>query len=156
MDAEQFDRLTRRLTLPRTSRRLALLAPLAVVGADLAGSNGADARTRCKKNKRCGKDCCGQGSCLVKKIDPNSGAIVSIGCCPKANLCQAPQGDPNGNQCCYSDEKCNPAGENNGDNNGNGLCCRTCNGHCCSSADHCVNDQCVPIGTARLPRRRPA
>ena len=155
MDTDRFDRLTRRLTLPKASRRLALAAPLVALGADLAGTRGASARTRCKKNKRCGKDCCGQGSCLVKEIDPNSGKIT-IGCCPKSNLCHAPEGDPDGNQCCYSDEKCNPTGESNGENNGNGLCCRTCNGLCCAPQDHCVNGECVPIGTARLPRRRPA
>ncbi|HEU5431419.1 MAG TPA: hypothetical protein VFU81_07140 [Thermomicrobiales bacterium] len=151
MDPKRFDRLTRRLTTQPASRRGMLAVPAALIGMRLATPGGADAKKRCKPSKRCGKGCCGKNTCLPKKIDPNNGEIVSFACCSQSNLCHADAGDPLGNQCCYADERCNPGG----DNNGNGLCCRTCNGGCCTSAEVCQDDQCVPLGTARLPRRRP-
>ncbi|HET7092919.1 MAG TPA: hypothetical protein VFI22_05555 [Thermomicrobiales bacterium] len=149
MDANRFDRLTRRLTTPRASRRLIFGAAPFALGARFA-SDAVDAKKRCKKSKRCGKDCCGKQKCLPKKIDPQTGKIVSFACCSKKLLCRPVDDDPLGNQCCYSDETCRP----DQNNNGNGLCCRECNGLCCPSSEFCQGDHCEPLGTARLPRRR--
>src|SRR5690242_9917705 len=112
MDADRFDRLTRRLTLPKASRRLALLAPLVVVGADIIGTDVASARKRCKQSNRCGKDCCSSDSCFPKKINPHDQSDFTLGCCPAAKLCKDPAGDPTKDQCCYPDEKCEPANPN--------------------------------------------
>jgi hypothetical protein len=152
VDANRFDRLTRRLTTHHASRRCILAAPAAALGAGLIGAAGIDAKKRCKNSKRCGKDCCSQDYCFPnKKINPHDPDDVTPGCCPAKSLCLAPEGDTNGDQCCYSDEKCNPGGNNNG----NGLCCRTCGGECCASAQVCKNGKCKILNTARLPRRRP-
>lgn len=154
MDGNRFDRLTRRLTTPRAWRRLLVAAPVAALAARLADSAAASAKKRCKKSKRCGKDCCKESSCFPKEIDPNTGEVTSLGCCSAEKLCLDPIGDRGNDQCCYSDETCNPNGGQG--NNGNGLCCRTCGAVCCSSSEQCENGQCAPLSTARLPRRRPA
>lgn len=157
MDEARFDRLAR-LFGHRPASRRTLVVGLASGGlAVLGAGNQVEGKQRCKKRKRCGKDCCRRSSCFAKRIDPIDTTKVTYGCCPASKFCEAKSGRSADDECCYPDEVCvgRPS-----DSSSNSICCRECGKDaagkriCCASSEVCRNGVCAPLNTARLPRRR--
>ena len=98
-------------------------------------------------------------TCFATVKNTAEGPPAGYACCPADKLCPTQRTDgffPD--QCCYSDEVCDPGrvvpGSPSYDPSADSLCCRSCGGVCCAVGDHCVNGVCEGIGTARLPRTR--
>jgi hypothetical protein len=162
MDRPDLDALARRVAKRGGTRRWAL-AGLTGIGAALTGAL-PDADARCKKKKRCGKDCCNRDRCFAKTVDDNTGSPTKFGCCPRERLCRSEL--PNWqDQCCYPQMKdaqgrlqpaeiCDPQLPTK-DPSADSICCRPCGGVCCKSGEECNSaGQCVLSNTARLPRYR--
>jgi hypothetical protein len=110
-------------------------------------------KKRCKRKKRCGKDCCNGSSCFAKRInEDNSTEVLEYGCCPAKSICKSLQ-ENFPDQCCYEDEVCDPQLVVTTPELGT-VCCRPCQGSCLRSDQECVNDVITELGTARLPRYR--
>lgn len=148
-----LDTLTRALVTPGGSRRSLVRGMVAgLMGAAPLAMADAKGKQRCKKSKKCGKGCCGAKSCFAKKVDPADRSPIGFDCCPAKLLCESPRA-PFPDQCCYPDETCQPSLVD--DPAFQTICCRPCNGKCCPNQnDECVNGECEPQSTARLPRTR--
>lgn len=156
MEDARFDKLTRSLGDRLASRRAmfplagALLA-FAADAASLDAQKRKNNKNTCKKNQRCGSKCC--KDCFYKSNMSDVGPMGKD-CCPKSKVCKK---DGFLQQCCYADEQCRP--DNVEDNNGNGLCCRSCfdgvETFCCKDTEFCNNGFCDNLnGPARQARRR--
>lgn len=109
-------------------------------------------KKRCKRRKRCDKDCCNPDSCFASSVNPDNSEPLAFACCPADKLCRSTK-PPYPDQCCYPDETCNPALTDNPLTQT--ICCRPCNGVCCLNLnEECIDGVCTPITTARLPRTR--
>lgn len=152
MDDERFDRFAR-IFGGGASRRAALGGLVAAGATALGFGPTAAAKKKCPRAKRCGKGCCGPNRCFVKAINSTTGQITAYGCCAPDKLCKAKTGNPDQDECCYSDERC--VGEAS-PGSGGSICCRRCGPTCCDSGQKCDTEtlQCVQLGSARLPRRR--
>ena len=148
------DTLTRALASLGSSRRSLVTGIVAsLIGTPLAIID-AKGKTRCKKSKRCGKGCCSAKSCFAKKVDPADRSPIGFDCCPAKLLCKSPRA-PFPDQCCYPDETCRPSLVDDPLTEFETICCRPCAGKCCPHQnDECVNGECEPQTTARLPRTR--
>jgi hypothetical protein len=156
MDAAKVDEIVRSLSRGLASRRAMLTAFSAFAfsaSGDLAEAKKRKSRKkRCKKKKRCDKDCCNASNCFAKSLNPDTGEVLSFGCCPSGSFCKSEvSGWPD--QCCYSDETCDPQLANTRPTLFT-ICCRKCGEECLPLDFVCVDGSQEPLNTARLPRYR--
>jgi hypothetical protein len=155
LDASRFDSLARSFTAAAAPRRSLIAGLVALSLAALPMSDiGAKKKKkkRCKRKKRCGKDCCNASSCFAKSVNDDNSEVLSFGCCPAKSLCKSVL--PNfPDQCCYPDEVCDPQLAVDSPEKGT-ICCRQCGDSCLESFEECVDGVPTPLLTARLPRYR--
>lgn len=181
MDTDRFARLGRHLTSALPSRREVLIgllgigsASVAAIGADAASKEQKRRRRRRRRNRIrivpppppppppppivcpatevCGNDCCTSDTCYASKVDGDTGVPLELFCCPTNLICTSKVSNFR-DQCCYTDETCNPNLPNE-EPEVNGVCCRPCGGKCLPSNEECVGGVGVPQQTARSPRYR--
>lgn len=101
-------------------------------------------------------------TCYATLITPPD-VVAGYDCCPAELLCKSTSTLPD--QCCYPGETCDPTLIAQFPVDADTNCCRPCQGAgsqggcCVNSSFECdpQSGDCVPSGTARLPRtRRPA
>jgi hypothetical protein len=154
--ATDLDALARLLAKGGRTRR-SLVGALAVAGAAaplVSGIAGKGKKKRCKRSRRCGRDCCSSGRCFAKKVDPADRSAIGFACCPAGKLCRS-ETPPYPDQCCYKDEHCDPTLPTQFGDEAQTICCRPCGTTCClKQNEECIGDVCTSVNTARLPRTR--
>jgi hypothetical protein len=155
LDASRLDALARSIANTAASRRsvVAGIGALLLAAIPTSDVGAKKKKKRCKRKKRCGKDCCNGSSCFEKRFnEDDSTEVLEYDCCPTNSICKSEL--PNWeDQCCYGDEVCDPLLPER-DLFADSICCRQCGDLCLSQSEECVDGVPTPLSTARLPRHR--